>query len=304
VLVIGLIDKIIRNSIEVGDVKSFYGAGIGSLVYFCLLCLLIVVGPLVGLCCVKEKCCSLKIMRYLLTLVVASLYYFGDNIDYFALLYGETFNCDKDCQQRLVIVKQVCLGAAILYVHTMPFLDPKPHESEFKRVHYVLNLINMLIKVDMIYSLVTATDILPGGDCSVIKPLSFTLVALATVIGWFAIIWQSIEGARVIYQDNASANCKTCSTFCEVFLLLVSLPLFLLADNQQPLQCGLVGSVLDSRVYGCGNLTVAGDRNDIRNLSIIRLVFTLITAVPVILVLRIVGRKLCSQQEKEENTVV
>ena len=336
-------DNIIRGGIELGAVK-FKAAGDGSLAYFVILCVLIVVAPLVSLCCIdclsrkngdkeewKKKCWVVqmiidsynqekelvyRISVFLPPLLVASLYYFGDNIDYFAWRYGEAFECDENCLQKLVVVKQVFLGVAILFIHTIPFLDHEPRLDEKGNVYYVrkrgflyvLNIVNVLVKVDMIYSIITTTIILPGGDCSVIETLSFTFFSLATVIGWAGILWQTIQGACVIYKrDDAIAIFKTCSTWIGVALLLVSLPLFLLADNQQPLQCGLLNTTIIPPDAGRGNRTVDMDSNDAKTLSELRLGFTSTAFVSVIIfVLFVTSRlkKLLDHQHKEDDTAL
>ena len=302
-------DKIIRGIIELNAV-DFDGAGIASLVYFTVLCLLIMLAPLTSLCCVK--CDIWRVCSLIFQLLVASLYYFGDNIDYFAWRYGEAFECDLGCQQSLVVVKQVFLGVAVLFIHTIPFLDHEPHLDEKRSVRYVLNIVNVLVKVDMIYSIVTTTIILPGSDCSIIETLSFALFSLATVIGWAGILRQTIQGATSIYEDDATSILKTRSTWIGVPLLLVSLPLFLLADNQQPLQCGLLNTTIIPQDTGRGNRTVdmdsRGNRtvdmdsNDAKTLSELRLGFTSTTACLVLFVVVIVGWSL--HDHKAENSVV
>ena len=292
-------DKIIRGIIELNAV-DFDGAGIGSLVYFTLLCLLFVLAPLTSLCCVKWdiwRVCSL-----IFQLLVASLYYFGDNIDYFASVYGEAFECDLGCQQMLVVVKQVFLGVAIVFIHTIPFLDHEPHLDEKRSVCYVLNIVNVLVKVDMIYSIVTTTIILPGGDCSVTKTLSFTFFCLATVIGWVSILRQRKKGAAVIFnKDEYKSVYRNHTNRFGVSLLLVSLPLFLLADNQQPLQCGLLNTTYAAR----GNRTVGGDMYDYNTtvLSSLRLVFTIITAICVGITFVIVTLKTSLDHQHKETTL-
>ena len=324
-------DNIIRGGIELGAVK-FKAAGDGSLAYFVILCVLIVVAPLVSLCCIdclsrnnedeeeeeerggkcwfvlmiiasyQEKGLVYRISVFLPPLLVASLYYFGDNIDYFTSMYGEAFECDENCLQKLVVVKQVCLGVAILFIHTIPFLDHKPHLDEKRSVRYVLNIVNVLVKVDMIYSIVTTTIILPGGDCSVTKTLSFTFFCLATVIGWVSILRQRKKGAAVIFnKDEYKSVYRSHTNRFGVSLLLVSLPLFLLADNQQPLQCQLVNTTYAAR----GNRTVGGDMYDYNTtvLSILRLVFTVITAICVGITFVIVTLKTSLDRQHKETTL-
>ena len=280
VLISSIIDKFIRGCVELGAAHHFREAGIGLLAFFVLLCLLIVVLPLFTLCYKEKKCCSCSIMFFLLQLMVAALYYFGDNIDYFASMHNVVLNCDKDCQQKLVIVKQVCVGTTTLFIFTMPYLSHDPRKNK-RTKHFVLSIINMLIKVDMIYSLVTTNLVDPYGGCSFVKVLSFSFYCIAILIGWVGIVKQSIKETSSINKDQAASVCNILSMWIGVIFLLVSLPMYILADNQQPLQCQLLNS---TNFDPFRNLTTI----DIHSISgtyfILKLAFTCITALCVLLV--------------------
>ncbi len=265
VLVCNLIDNVIRDSIGLGENVNLRAAGIGSLAYFIFLCLCITVIPCVALCFME-----LIKLKLFVQLLVASLYYFGDNIDYFVLRYSNHLNCSDSCIKGVEITRQATLGTALIIIHTLPIFDKDDDERGFDILHYLFNVTTVLIKIDMIFTVVTAvvqTDL----DCSITnRALGWLLFSFATIIGWISIICHTRNGDKELKKDDGQ-----CIRYTFIFLLLISVPFHLLSDNRQPLDCefNCVVNLNGTTTYSCD-----------REVYICRIVFSVSTAFSVLFV--------------------
>ena len=101
-------------------------------------------------------------------------------------------------------------------------------------------------------STVTAVVQSDADDCSTTnKALTYSFFAIATVIGWISIIIQSIVWKDVLHKDVKIG----CTTVFGIILLLISLPMFLLSDSRQLLDCGFGCVVISNDT--AGNVTSA-----------------------------------------------
>ena len=299
-LICGITDAIIRDCIGLAQ-HNGEGVAIGTLVYFLVLCLSIIILPL-GFICIKEMQCSRgDIIPFVLQLVVAALYFFGDNFGYVLPHYADALNCSDTCQRGVEVARHAALGTAIIIIHSIPVLDwdatyDNNYKKKYKSLHYTLNVIAVLIKIDMIYSIVTAV-VQSDADCSTTnKALTYSFFAIATVIGWISIIFQSVEGKHALYKD---VDICDCTTVFGIILLLVSLPMFLLSDNRQPLDCEFGCVVISNNTISnntAGNMTSADACNYIANHSV-SLAFIVVVAFSVLYVLGVVRSKLPKSQE-------
>ena len=80
-------------------------------------------------------------------------------------------------------MRQAALGTAIIIIHSIPVLDwdatyAKDYKEKYKSLHYTLNVIAVLIKIDMIYSTVTVV-VQSDADCSTTnKALTYLFFAI------------------------------------------------------------------------------------------------------------------------------
>ena len=295
-LICGITDTIIRNCIGL-EQHNGKGVAIGTLVYFLVLCLSIIFLPLVFICMKGMKCCC---DAFVLQLVVAALYFFGDNFGYVLPQYADALNCSDVCQRGVEVTRQAALGTAIIIIHSIPVLDRdatygNKYEEEYKSLHYTLNVIAVLIKIDMIYSIVTAV-VQSDADCSTTnEALTYSFFVIATVIGWISIIIQSIVGKDVLHKDVKIG----CTTVFGIILLLISLPMFLLSDNRQPLDCGFGCVVISNDTDG--NMTSADACNYAKHS--LSLAFIVFVAFSVLYVVCVVGWKLLPKSQEQSHAV-
>ncbi len=270
---------LIRNHIEISY------AILGSLIYFAVFCLAIILVPIICLCMMEnrpaksfiQKMVKLNLeyfaeqvvtkkMKFMLQLLVAILYYFGDNIDYFVLHYCiNTKDCSDTSKMDIEVAKQAILGTALTIIHILPILESEKCDDGCKEIYCMLRATTILIKIDLIYSIVTAishTDI----DCSDSnQDLSWSFFSIATSLGWISIACQLSQAPK------GAIKCKM--GCCIGILFIVGLPAHLLSDNRQPLDCSFNCSIPENKtLFSC----------DDNGLYISRFVVSILTAISVV----------------------
>ena len=179
----------------------------------------------------RVKCSKLIFFFFLLPLVVV-LYFWGDNVHHIVLSYGELIHCDNNCQEILLVSAKVSQGMSLIMIHTAPLF----HDNEFARneimrgrkwAYSALTILTVQVKIDMIYSIVT-TIVQPEVHCTKTdRTLSLTFFVFSTILGWFSL-------ALLSKFNSYGFSIRT--VMASVFMSL-SLPMFLLSDNKQPLDC-------------------------------------------------------------------
>lgn len=249
--------------------ENLRDAAVGSVVVFSLICLLVFLVTNVILFLVyirgdvrintkddelSEINCNeyvvvlcRRIIIFLVQIVGALLYFYGDNIGYIIQNYSEELGCGDECVVNNRIAAVVTLGLALIILHFFPATfeqfdiimydsngcDFNNWDDNTSKYNYGLEMITIIVKIDIVY---TAVAIMTQTDefCShTDRALSITFVIICSLFG---IIYMIISCGYSKLKINEGT--KT------LILLIVSLcllppnvVLYLLADNQQPLDC-------------------------------------------------------------------
>ncbi len=177
----------------------------------------------------------------------ALLYFYGDNITNLLNKYGAQLNCNNTCIARNHAAASFCLGVALLIFQFLPFIGKK-FLKVLKRTEKikpatirktpdwfsVIDMIVILVKLDTLYS-----AILVMGEsseiCATMKIINVTtflvvciLTGIITQIAYFLYALTTNEYSELLFKVVVGI----------AFIGLVfCLPLYLLADNQQPFDC-------------------------------------------------------------------
>ena len=224
------------------------------MVFYGLLSLLLIVLPLFALFCSYDNPPSL--VAWILQLVAIVFYFYGDNIGYITQRYGEALGCGDRCIENNRIAAVVLLGSAIIILHIFPPIlkDMAALVKEVKEDYkydrggwyYTLDMIAILVRIDTVFTIV-AIMAQTDNYCSLTDmSLGWSFFAICTIIGIAAII---VSGIYAVYKiidkakDNTVKHWQTMSgiMITVVILLSISLPLYILSDNEQPIDC----------VWGC-----------------------------------------------------
>ena len=258
-LLADMLHSIIREitALSTHNNENVRGAAIVNVVLFGLICLLIF--PLVNIVLFllyiyaedKSKydnyavvLCRRIIIATIQTLG-AILYFYGDNIGYITQNYSEELGCGDQCILNNQIAAIMTLGLALIILHFFPItftqLDVIINDGCSKsnwndktsKWNYGLNMITIIVKIDIVYTAVaimTQTDEFCG---HIDVALSGTFIALCMVVGVAFIFLGFLYTLTKIDKDYALII-----TVVSFILLVPSLCMYLLADNQQPLDCG------------------------------------------------------------------
>lgn len=183
-----------------------------------------------------------KLSLLALDLVGAMFYLYGDNIKGLLDTYAQELGCDNKCRRLNRIFIALALGIALLVQHVLTPLSQKivkmiPQKNTgMTKVengwHHALDMVAIFYKVDILY-----TTILNRAGTREIcdtftNSLNVAFAAMFTTVAVFAVItnaryaWTKIQHKRkTVYIVIMSAA------------LITSLPMFLLGDNGQPLDC-------------------------------------------------------------------
>ena len=173
----------------------------------------------------------------------AMFYFYGDNIGYIMQNYSEELGCGDQCVINNRIAATVTLGLALLILQLFPVtfkqLDVIINDKysywndETSKWKYGLDMVTVIVKVDIVYTAVaimTQTDEFCG---HIDRALSGTFIALCMAVG-VAFMFVNF-GYSVTKIDEDS---EWFILVPSLILLIPSVCMYLLADNQQPLDCG------------------------------------------------------------------
>ena len=242
-----IVNTILRELIAVATSDDRV-AGIATVVCFSILgFILIGLSPL-ALCFTTIN--PLIIIAWLMQLVTVVLYFYGDNIGFILERYGETLGCGDMCIENNRIASVVLLGSAMVVWHIIPPLLKDIAvmvKDEYNYKHggwyYALDMLALLIRVDTTFTVIAIMS-QTTAYCSLSdRTLGWSFFVILTVIGIAGLIISSIYTAYKIDNESTikSLPAMSATLIIVVILLGISLPLYILADNQQPLDC----------VWGC-----------------------------------------------------
>ena len=188
------------------------------------------------------------------TQIIASmLYFYGDNINYILERYGENLGCGDVCVENNRIAAVVTLGLSLILFHITPGVlrkiakmnDWKYTETGWKSA---LDMLVIIVKIDTVFTVVAIMAQTDEYCNSTDVGLSWSFVVICFFAGLVAMI---VYGVFSCYKLDNSDKCK-CITLA-FFLLLFCFPMYLLADNQQPIDCA----------FGCDTFAANMTQNEI-----------------------------------------
>lgn len=224
--------------------------------------------------------------------VIVGLYFYGDNLGYILQAYGEDLGCDATCSEVNLAIAVIALAIGAFLLHLFPEILKQliklfGYKYKPDRWYYTLSTLTTLVKIDAIYSTLASLAQI-GNYCSITEvTLSLFLIVISSILGIFDIIIKSLYilyGVKEKKKGNTQKN-KAIVTSASV-LLILSLPLYLLVDNEQPLNCGFECDVFENTTC-----TIQSDPTDncrANANSITRLVLAILTGVLIIIVLVLV----------------
>lgn len=175
----------------------------------------------------------------------AMLYFYGDNIGYIIQTYSRELNCGNQCIINNQIAATVTLGLALIILQFFPVtftqLDTvikggcsnNAWNEKISKWNYGLDMITIILKIDIVYTAVaimTQTDEFCGHIDVV---LSGVFIAICMAVGVAFIFIGLFYSLTKIVKNYASVLAVV-----SLVLLIPSHCMYLLADNQQPLDCG------------------------------------------------------------------
>ena len=179
--------------------------------------------------------------------VGALFYFYGNNINDLINNYGSNVGCTGTCAENSRIISSFALGIALTIINVVPLITKGvlellklKQESTSLVVKKIpdwfaaIDMITMFVKINAVYSVVVSM-VQSEGFCNTTDiATSTTLLLFCIIVGIFA---------EVVYFLNARATNKNNSKLYTGLIsftfvsMLFCFPLYLLADNRQPLDC-------------------------------------------------------------------
>ncbi len=179
--------------------------------------------------------------------VGALFFFYGNNINDLINNYGSNVGCTGTCAENSRIISSFALGIALIIFNIVPSvtksvlkllkLKQKPTSLVATKIpdwFAAIDMITMFVKINTLYSaivsMVQSEEFCNNTDIAT----STTFLLVCIIIGIFAEVVYFMN-ARVTNKDNSKLYIGLISfTFAS---MLLCLPLYLLADNRQPLDC-------------------------------------------------------------------
>ena len=182
------------------------------------------------------------------------LYYYGDNINFILERYGEDLGCGDACIENNRIAAVVTLGMSLILFHITPGILKKiaimnDWEDPETGWSYALDMLVVIVKIDTVFTVV-AIMAQTGEFCSSVDVgLSWSFVVICFFAGLVAMIVYGVFSCSDKLDNAASSIYINIAFFLLQFCFLV----YLLADNQQPLDCA----------FGCDTFAANMTQNEI-----------------------------------------
>ena len=168
--------------------------------------------------------------------------------------YGEDLGCGDVCVENNRIAAVVTLGLSLILFQVTPGVlrkiakmnkDWKYEETGWKSA---LDMLVVIVKIDTVFTVVAIMAQTDEYCNSTDVGLSWSFVIICFFAGLVAMI---VYGVFSCYKLHNSDKCK-CITLA-FFLLLFCFPMYLLEDNQQPIDCA----------FGCDTFAANMTQNEI-----------------------------------------
>ena len=245
----------------------------------------------------------LHIYTTILQLLVATLFFYGDNYLFVVSEYKAELSCDEGCQANHRTAAIVCLGSSLLisqmiipfedicrgghlkhdpgYFRNYDIVAKTLHENDKQSYSDLLNLVIILVKVDTIFTAVLFYSYTPD----ICRDVSNTDVAIHSnlfVIGCVVVSVSLILYSLQPSHSKNSIHTMSCTFKLSIaivcFVMCATFPIYILSDNGLILSCASVCEGFAKLIGTCGN-----ENNDS-----VRLTFSFVTLVAVSCVLLII----------------
>ncbi len=271
-----IISEIISLSTDGGQGRT---AAIATITTFVLIVILVfgtlVIINLVYICC-KNKQVKTKTALLVAETIGALFYFYGDNISSIINQYGEELGCGSRCRENNRIAATICLGIALLFYQLIPPCLHKLEkviegsDSSSKKWYSASDMMVTIVKIDALYTVVAVMaqteDFCSPSDLSI--SVSFLLISF--IAGIILLVVYCIIYSLTL-SDDKNAEDYFWVPWVAFILLAICFPMYVLADNAQPLDCA----------FGCDTFATNQTINDISckqvGNSALRLGFTLVT---------------------------
>lgn len=187
-------------------------------------------------------------------------YYFGNNFVGIVFAYRDPLGCDRECVSSYRIASSVCLGFALIIFQFFPsatkqLLKVLKHKGKAKTLRKpkrrspdwlsAVDMITVLVKMDILYSaiveMVQSDEFCSPTDFA--SSVAFFTVCILVGIGVEIIFYNfSLMSNKKDDEDRLYSKLVGFG----LVAMLICLPLYLLSDNRQPLDC----------VFGCDNFAL------------------------------------------------
>ncbi len=253
-------------------------AAIATISTFVLIVIL-VFGTLVFFNLVYIYCCDedieIKIILLVAQTIGALFYFYGDNITKIINQYGEELGCGSRCRENNRIAATICLGIALLFyqlvppcLHKLQVIEGSDSSSE--KWYSASDMMVTIVKIDALYTVVAVMaqteDFCSLSDLSIsVSFLLISFIAGIILLVVYCIIYS------ITLSDDKNAEDYFWVPWVAFILLAICFPMYVLADNAQPLDCA----------FGCDTFASNQTINDIGcnqvGNSELRLGFTLVS---------------------------
>ena len=240
ILLTNLLNNVFREIITVsnGNLKA---SATAAVVMFVLVAVLFF-GPLtivyfVYKCILKHS--YISFISSSIQTIGALLYYYGDNITFLIDTFNPELGCEENCVTGNRVAAVISLGLALIIIQIVPPIVHKfKKEGNFKKTpdwNSALDMITVLVKMDALYTTIVLMAHSSDEFCSTADVA--TSISLITI---FVIVGVVVEAMQYYYALTTNENKKvffTHLTTLGLFAFIICLPLYILADNFQPLDC-------------------------------------------------------------------
>lgn len=220
-------------------------AAIATVVMFVLVTVIIFGGLLIinmiyVLVTYTKKDKAIKILLLVGQSIGALCYFYGDNVAQIFTDYGPELNCGQDCISNNNIAATISSGVALLLFIEFPSCMHRVTEligieENTTGWFSASGMIALFIKLDALFNTVVIATADIDDFCNtadVAINASFLLICVLT--GSILMIINGIYAANLLKKDHKE---YTWIVYLALGALLICLPLFLLIDNPQPLDC-------------------------------------------------------------------
>ena len=210
-------------------------------------------------------------MLLIISQTIASLlFFYGDNIYILLRRYSQELECGEKCLDNNLKAATVTLCLSLILFQVFPHALEKVAEMYFnnytqeesKGYGSALSMLVTVVKIDNVYTLTITMLITETEDFCTLGWILFSICSGAGVI---------IITIYCIHSVKSLDKLKKFTVTCIFFLLLGCLPAYLLADNQQPLDCALKCNTLlaNTTEIDCDRVKSAATRFSLLAITII-----------------------------------